>query len=416
MLRMRRQGGSLSPSKVQCSPGTIESGRFISNQYLCRFMFLALIVILFYLPTTLTRHLLTYKRYYELPNQDMAQFCPRRYPGSKLDLGPGSYFIALNLHNSEKVVTYIIPQIQRLIDALGPDRIFISIYESGSVDNTAQWLRIYRQFLDSHHIPNEVISDQRSRSQQQHRIDYLSIIRNTVMAPLYQHRFKPDYVVFINDVFFCAEDVSRLGQRLIQGPHINMACGLDLVSEPHSEILFYDKWAARDITGAILSGNYPFFSRAQDVNRIKAGLPVPVYACWNGLTVVKAKVFDTVRFRSAPDGACLSSECTLFCQDVWKATPGNIIIDPAVVVVYDEYSAARLMNFPIAGIGDSSIPIVGTSPNPEPAPLFYDCMPMIGVNSEASRLRFLQESSSRSLNCWGFGHPLHISNRYDVAA
>jgi hypothetical protein len=51
------------------------------------------------------------------------------------------------------------------------------------------------------------------RRQRQHRIDFLQHVRNIALEPLAQFDDQPsahfDYIVFLNDVFFCAKVSAR---------------------------------------------------------------------------------------------------------------------------------------------------------------------------------------------------------------
>ncbi|KMS64898.1 hypothetical protein BVRB_041530, partial [Beta vulgaris subsp. vulgaris] len=165
---------SASPTRSADSSQSPSRGRLLdTSAFRWAIFFIALVVILF-LPYTLAARLLKTMRFLNVQPMDMSRYCQRRYSNSTLELGDGSYFIALNLHNSDKVVPYIIPQIQRLVDILGSQRVFVSIYESGSVDSTGRWILLYRQYLQSNDIPHEIISDNRVRGRSQHRIDYLA--------------------------------------------------------------------------------------------------------------------------------------------------------------------------------------------------------------------------------------------------
>lgn len=353
----------------------------------------------------------------------VADLCPRRYPNGTLGMPAGKYYFALNLHESENVVGPIIAQLERLMSALGPDRMFVSIYESGSLDTTAQWLRVLQRILSARRIPHALKSDMNSRGKQQHRIDFLATVRNIVMEPLYNGEFAADFVVFINDVvrvdaysacepvyandvfqFFCADDVARLAQRIALGDQVEMVCAMDFVATPDSKMLFYDIWVTRDMAGQEVSGFYPYFQRSSDIERLKAGLPIPVYSCWNGLTVISADVFARgIRFRSGTDGMCMASECFLFCKDVWDSGPGNILIDPAVTVFYEEFVFSRMLGYPLRGLAETSVPVIGTFPVHEPKPKTFICAPMVNLDREAWMTPSYWHPTGREPFRWEFG-------------
>eukprot|EP00959_Pyramimonas_sp_CCMP1952_P365032 7644043-Pyramimonas_sp.AAC.1 len=61
-------------------------------------------------------------------------------------------------------------------------------------------------------IPHDVRANSTDlRKNNQNRIDFLSSMRNKALAPLTKFNNDPekwyDYVVFLNDVLFCAKDI-----------------------------------------------------------------------------------------------------------------------------------------------------------------------------------------------------------------
>lgn len=194
-----------------------------------------------------------------------------------------------------------------------------------------------------------------TKAEAEPRIAFLARVRNLALKPLYQGEFKADYVIFLNDVVMCAEDMVRLAQRAAQ-PDVGMACGMDFEfsSRPYStEMTFYDTWVTLDMAGDFLSPHYPYFSRERDQRKLREAKPIPVYSCWNGMIALKAKPFyEGLRFRAAASGECRASECTLFCKDLWNAGHGNIVIDPAVALSYDHAAASHLAVEPPAGVGN----------------------------------------------------------------
>lgn len=71
-----------------------------------------------------------------------------------------------------------------LADYLGPSRLYISIYESGSSDGTPQKLRAFQQDLNLLRIPNTIITDGVGKRPDQTRIEFLANARNIALAPL----------------------------------------------------------------------------------------------------------------------------------------------------------------------------------------------------------------------------------------
>jgi hypothetical protein len=160
------------------------------------------------------------------------------------------------------------------------------------------------------------------------------------MTPLYHRMYtvEPRQVVFINDVFFSAEDVQRLLSH-----NADIACGMDFSSRNNIRSLvvgrwsFYDTWVSRSHSGRKFNSQYPYLQEEESIKRIKAGLPIPSIACWNGMIVLSSVPFLThgLRFRTAlPDGECKHCEASLICEDFLRLGYPNVIVDPSVRVVY----------------------------------------------------------------------------------
>ena len=98
----------------------------------------------------------------------------------------GVYFIASNLFNSEHIFPAYSDALLRVVDEIGHDRIFVSIYENNSKDRTPQML----QELDAklaergvaRRIRHDVLPDD---FYNMYRIDRLSTLRNRALEPLY---------------------------------------------------------------------------------------------------------------------------------------------------------------------------------------------------------------------------------------
>lgn len=168
---------------------------------------------------------------------------PQHYDRYKhIRASSSKFFIAANLFNSERVIPNLAMQIMHLVEFLGKDRVFISIYENGSNDGTPVQLDIFRDSLDSLGIPNKIVSEsgpavshlislnKKVNWTSVHRIEKLAELRNEAMRPLHDLRdtVQFDSVIFINDVFFCMSDILELlYTRANEESHIT--CGLDFV-------------------------------------------------------------------------------------------------------------------------------------------------------------------------------------------
>ena len=218
---------------------------------------------------------------------------------------------------------------------LGPDRFFLSVYESSSKDRTPDMLRQMGDWFSGqqppyrHNIVTANASDWRDYCEEaglgarcagqggstakakslrdaEHevRIPIMALLRNKAMAPLRSaFAFDDDdagdpasrtRVLFINDVLFRAADAARLllnRGELHDGAHgadqaYDMACALDF-----EELGLYDTWVARDIQGDHVSQWYPFVGDKRTRALVRSGQPLRVYACWNGMVAIDAAAF-----------------------------------------------------------------------------------------------------------------------------
>ncbi|KAG2482317.1 hypothetical protein HYH03_018759 [Edaphochlamys debaryana] len=120
----------------------------------------------------------------------------------------------------------------------------VSIYESGSSDSTPMWLDVLTTLLDILRIPRVIVANGRlKRFDRQHRIAFLAGVRNrlldqALLAPMPRRGrggggdeyegvdYRPERLLFINDVYACATDMLRLVQ-LDSKLGSDMTCGMD---------------------------------------------------------------------------------------------------------------------------------------------------------------------------------------------
>ncbi|KAK4054056.1 hypothetical protein OIO90_003701 [Microbotryomycetes sp. JL221] len=318
---------------------------------------------------------------------------PHTLPRHKL-----KYFIAVNLYNSTDVVTTIVDSLTRVITMLGPDRFHVSIYENGWThdnpwhDQTPLHLYLFAKQLQTLGVGHTIVSDSTRKAgwTEFKRIPGLAQVRNEAMKPLYDAPAATfDRVIFLNDVHFCPADLLELMyQHEVQDA--DQSCGMDYKSikipvfEPDYPILFYDVWVARDMNGRTLQliedgGKWdiptPLFPFAPqgDQHRFYDNLPVQVYSCWNGMTVIDADLFkpvnsdedDTItaeqqetsvdevkgiRFH-AMDDSDIRSECFLFSQDVWRTRAHNKTVSQLAIDKQQQQTKATIDNDVVASGG-----------------------------------------------------------------
>ncbi|KAJ3089875.1 capsular associated protein [Quaeritorhiza haematococci] len=288
---------------------------------------------------------------------------------------PDKYFIAANFHNNEAVLPDFIAQLLQLVEFFGPDRLFVSVFESGSKDKTLELLRYLDTVLEELGVPRRIVLSDEKRDPEGHRIEYLAHVRNEALKPLYETKTHFSQVIFLNDIFFCADDIKELlHQTDLQDSDIT--CGLDF-GPRGSDITFYDNWVAHDMDGNMFGITATDFVGHKPTNeRLKQGLPFQVSCCWNGVAVLNARAFSDsfgVKFRRIVSSeidttrlppqqvtrfkgmlpnntnwnrvyeSCSVSECSNLCWDFANKGFDRMVVVPRVRVTYDfpSYSALR---------------------------------------------------------------------------
>lgn len=253
------------------------------------------------------------------------------------------FFVAVNLKDNEDIMPNFIVQMLTLVSLFDEDRIRISIYESGSVDSTPQWLIFLGKLLDVVGVRHKIVPyGNLVRQRKVDRIPFLSSVRNAAMEPLqeWQDTWIATKVVFINDVFFCAQHVLRLARH-----DADLACGMDFthcvpclkvstqlqlmkadlltnykfsasqtkwimksgyfrswwrkrikhdtkrLKDLGAPMAFYDKWVSHDIQGNSFLNPAPYTKDLETIESFQKGRPVYVYSCWNGLVAINPEPF-----------------------------------------------------------------------------------------------------------------------------
>ncbi|KAJ5716448.1 hypothetical protein N7493_008359 [Penicillium malachiteum] len=182
---------------------------------------------------------------------------------------------------------------------LGPENVYISIYESGSYDNTKEALMELDSELERLGIPRTIVlspithEDELAATPGEgwvesplgdmalRRIPYLSRTRNLSLRPLEElakHGYTFDKILFLNDVVFTPNDVFQLLDT--NDGSYAAACSMDFAKAPN----YYDTFALRDASGhEALMSTWPFFRNTVSRHAMKNLHPVPVQSCWNGM-------------------------------------------------------------------------------------------------------------------------------------
>ncbi|KAL1988495.1 hypothetical protein VTN96DRAFT_9550 [Rasamsonia emersonii] len=278
-----------------------------------------------------------------------------------------------------------------LIDLLGEDNVYLSIYENDSGEEGERALRefdervpcnksiVFEEHFDLSVLPTVTLPDGSVRTK---RIAYLAEVRNRALRPLDEDLdTRYDKLLYLNDVYFDPLDAVQLLFSTNIGAdgatRYRAACAVDFINP----FKFYDTFATRDLQGYSMGlPFYPWFTSAgagqsrQDVLDQKDA--VRVRSCWGGMVAFDAKYFQgpgtrqdgksprdrsaerrffqttdippkgerrgPVRFRAEKDLFWESSECCLIHADI-QDTPTSvdeisdtgIYMNPFIRVSYD---------------------------------------------------------------------------------
>ena len=241
---------------------------------------------------------------------------------------------------------------------------FVSIYESGSDDNTKNILRQFESYLNRFEIPNKIVlGDRKIDWAKSYRIEELAALRNKAIEPLLfpnnsnSERF--DHIFFLNDVFNCPSDVLQLLIQHLFVQESDITCGVDW----WWDFIVYDIWASKDMTGQLFrpysiekASNHEDWpieaGHEYSIQRIQKLLPYQQLSCWGGMVLLNAKPFyeNNVKFRSHNNKTkeCAQSECFYISKDFWKAGYKKVIAIPTVISHYLWYGnqvlVRRLIN------------------------------------------------------------------------
>ncbi|KAL4786768.1 cryptococcal mannosyltransferase 1-domain-containing protein [Aspergillus varians] len=262
----------------------------------------------------------------------------------------------------------------KLIELLGEENVFLSVYEndSGSVGAGA--------LLDFEaHVPcnKSIVYEDNLNLNSSHsvtvpggskrirRIGYLAEVRNRALRPLDEHpEIQFDKLLYLNDVAFDPVDALQL----LFSTHVDdngvaqyrAACAVDFINP----FKFYDTYATRDLQGyGVGLPFFPWFANAGDGSSRNDVLSetdaVRVRSCWGGMVAFDARFFQLptagperdhpLRFRASQDAFWEASECCLIHADIQdvpinpeEITDTGIYMNPFVRVAYDSKTLSWL--------------------------------------------------------------------------
>lgn len=163
------------------------------------------------------------------------------------------YFFAINLHDNQEILPQMMGNIIELISYIAPQNLFLSIFESGSNDQTKEILDKFIKIITPLSIKYQIFTSPLSKTEQMNRIEYLAYVRNMALEPLFksievlsanskfiEDQVEYDAVLFLNDVYYCANDILELFyQQALNDAHI--VAGMDY-DAPNGLPMFYDTW------------------------------------------------------------------------------------------------------------------------------------------------------------------------------
>lgn len=267
-----------------------------------------------------------------------------------------------------------------LINILGSENVYLSIYENDGGPDAHDALDVFKQKVQ---CPHTLVFDEQislndidyvtfpDGSRRVKRIAYLAEVRNRALRPLDEpSAIKFDRLLYLNDIIFDPIDATQL----LFSTHANSqgkanylaACAVDFINP----LKFYDTFATRDFEGYSLG--VPFFpwftSSGKGLSRrdvLEGTDAVRVKSCWGGMVAFDAQYFQAtdkaasnyerdgsiesisrsnslIRFRAEPDLYWDASECCLIHADLQRAGTSykgdgdvGIFMNPFVRVAYD---------------------------------------------------------------------------------
>ncbi|KAF7168864.1 hypothetical protein CNMCM6106_003879 [Aspergillus hiratsukae] len=233
----------------------------------------------------------------------------------------------------------------QLIDLLGQDNVFLSLYESNSGQKGCQALEALSQWIQSNKsigVDEQTTFDAFLRvmlpkgEKPNKRIGYVAALRNCAQRPLdeqTQKHIKYDKLLYSNDdyfnpvealqLLFCSNSASHRISQTANRYRDRAARAVDF----RNPFKFYDSYATRDLAGyGIGMPSFPWFTTAAD-GRSRADVlvgrdAVSVRSCWGGMVAFDAWYFQKeqpVRFQAGTQMFWDASESCLVHVDVQDA-------------------------------------------------------------------------------------------------
>ncbi|KAE9367434.1 glycosyltransferase family 69 protein [Stipitochalara longipes BDJ] len=282
-------------------------------------------------------------------------------------------FIAANIIDEDLVRGAWGQTIVELVQAIGVERTFVSIYGGptdalAELDERLEGIGLQkgnRRVVSEERVPVDVDAIGKTKlpsgSERVERISFLAEVRNMALRPLESSKGKWDKVLFINDVFFDVDGALRLlwgsdGEGENGRAETKAVCAADFIESWK----YYDTFATRDTEGYSLGVPiFPWFANVgQAISRkdVLAGKDrVRVKSCWGGMVAFDGSYFQPstakapsssnvvslpLKFRSEKEPFWDSSECCLIHADIMAASSPSSSSDHSE----DEWDTGIYMN------------------------------------------------------------------------
>ncbi|KAI9894703.1 MAG: hypothetical protein M1814_002059 [Vezdaea aestivalis] len=234
-------------------------------------------------------------------------------------------FVAANIIDAKLIDGAWSAAVLGLIDILGEDNVFLSVFENDSGQVTTEALRrfetkvkcnssIISEHMPIEQVPTVTLPSGRKRVK---RIAYLAEVRNRALRPLDYKLSRSfnvhllagsefDKVLFINDVVFSPVDAAQLlfstNVDKDGKTQYRAACAIDFINP----FKFYDTFATRDLEGFGMGVPFfPWFSGAGHAfsrRDVLAGTDaVRVRSCWGGMVAFEARWLQADLSREASE-------------------------------------------------------------------------------------------------------------------
>eukprot|EP00474_Spongospora_subterranea_P002276 CRZ02734.1 hypothetical protein [Spongospora subterranea] len=245
------------------------------------------------------------------------------HPVPKLH-GESKILLAVHITNMEQLGNTI-DQTMFLIDRIGDADFFISMSIDQSLSMAGSWVHIFHTLLKSRRIRfAHFFTSQEGRH---------------LLQPMWDRSFPATHVIFIQDSFFCAEDVVRLyGQIGNPANSSGLACGLQF--EQSNKRRMHVRLNIHTATALGISSDYlPDYPENPALRRLLTGHTSELSCCWSNAVGIHGILLAQ---EPSEVGDCLGYDCQHLCS---KSKTARLLA--AIPVVPDHGTRSLLAVAPL---------------------------------------------------------------------